>query len=299
MNPRAPLLLPLIIGSFLSSGSVCGQEFDQTGAAYVDVQPGVLPILISAPHGGTIQEPRILKRLYGKVLMDAKTDVLALAIREELNRLHGAPPHLVRCLLHRSKVDCNREITEGAQKDETAQRVWRTYHDACSDARQQMEASHGGGLVLDIHGHRHEKARAELGYLLKGDALDLNDMALDELDPAATSIADLMQRGGSSISEVLRGPFSLGALLEQRGFSSIPSPVNPGPEGAPYFSGGYITSTHGSKGGGSISAIQIECPWDGLRDTEANRHRFAKALAEALGPFFEKHYGITLGGAKP
>lgn len=297
MRPSAFLLPCLVVGCLPFAGAG-GQEFDPSGTAYVDVQSGALPILISAPHGGTIQEPRILKRVYGKVLMDAETGPLALAIREELNRLYGAPPHLVRCLLHRSRVDCNREIVEGAQKDETARRVWKGYHEACGNARQRIETDFGAGLILDIHGHRHEQARAELGYLLTGPQLDQNDMTVDQLDPAETSIADLVHRSGSSLSDLLRGPFSLGSLLEQRGFAAVPSAVHPGPDGSTYFSGGYITATHGSKSGGTVSAIQIECPWDGVRDTDAHRHRFATVLAEALGPFFEKHFQMKLGPPK-
>lgn len=293
-----PGLLFACFTTLLSPPSAClAQAKSNPGNKYVDVRTGELPIIISVPHGGTIKEPRMPKRLYGKLIQDAETGPLSLAITAELKRLYGAEPHLIRCLLHRSQVDCNRDLEEGTQGSPASQEVWSQYHDACRAARSSVTQQHGAGLLIDLHGHRHEKARVEIGCLISSSALDQNDMTLDldEKTISASSIANLVQRSGGSASELLRGSFSLGALLEQRGFPTIPSPVSPSPSGDPYFTGGYITATHGSRDGGTLSAIQMECPWDGVRNSEENRKRFATALAEALGPFFEKQFGMKLG----
>jgi hypothetical protein len=61
--------------------------------------------------------------------------------------------------------------------------------------------------------------------------------------------------------------------------------------GQDYFNGGYNTARHGSLSGGSLDAIQIECHYDGVRDSAASRSAFAWALAGALATYLERHYG--------
>lgn len=297
MNLRPGLIFACFFTLLPHPPSSRAQDAGTSADEFVDVRVGELPIILSVPHGGTVKEPRIPKRLYGKLIQDAETGPLSLAIAAELKRLYGSEPHLIRCLLHRSQVDCNRDLEEGAQGNTASQAVWEKFHHACGTARYTITHQHGAGLLIDLHGHRHDKARVEIGCLISGSALDQDDMTLDldEVTISGSSIRKLIDRSGESASELLRGSFSLGALLEQRGFPTIPSPVSQGPSGDPYFTGGYITAAHGSRDGGSISAIQMECPWEGVRDTQENRQRFATALAEALGPFFEKQFGMNLG----
>ena len=153
---------------------------------------------------------------------------------------------------------------------------------------------HGYGLLLDIHGHRHIDQRVELGYLIKGEPLKATDTELnaDAALIASTSIRDLDKRSPQSFAELVRGPQSLGGLLEFRGFRCLPSPTKSFPGVlAGYFSGAYDITAHGSRDGGTVSAIQIECPWNGLRDKPENQRRFAKALVESLDVYFEVHFG--------
>lgn len=67
---------------------------------------------------------------------------------------------------------------------------------------------------------------------------------------------------------------------------------------AGYYTGAYDVAAHGSRDGGAVSAIQVECPWNNVRDKPENQRRFAVALAEALGVYFEVHFGTKLR-AKP
>ena len=156
---------------------------------------------------------------------------------------------------------------------------------------------HGLGLLLDIHGQRHLDTRVELGYLIKGDQLKASDEELnaDAALIATTSIRELDKRSPQSFAELLRGPQSLGSLLAERGIRSLPCSTKPHPGlMAAYFSGAYDITAHGSRDGGTVSAIQVECPSFGVRDTPANQRRFAKALAESLGVYFEVHFGRKL-----
>jgi hypothetical protein len=72
----------------------------------------------------------------------------------------------------------------------------------------------------------------------------------------------------------------------------VPSPGDPDPGGAAYFSGGYNTWRHGSREGGTVSGIQVEMHYPGVRDTEESREAFAAGLAIAIETMLELHFGI-------
>ncbi len=263
----------------------------------IEIRGGTLPIILTVPHGGTLKPENILARRYGVTAMDGNTAEMSEMIIEELQALYGGKPHAIFCRLHRSKVDCNREITEAAQGEPTAEAAWHRFHDGAQKACDAVMKKHGLGLLLDIHGQRHLDPRVELGYLIKGDLLKQSDAELnaDAALIATTSIRELDQRSPQSFAALLRGPQSLGNLLAERGIRSLPCPTKPHPGFmAAYFSGAYDITAHGSRDGGTVSAIQVECPSLGVRDKPANQQRFAKALAESLGVFFDVHFGRKL-----
>lgn len=262
---------------------------------FIEIKEGALPLIITVPHGGSLKPLGLKNRAFGKVMMDANTLELAADLDAALRARLGAPPHFIINRLHRSKLDPNREIEEAAQSDPLAQDAWRRFHAACAVARQRVVARHGGGLLLDLHGHRHAEPNVELGYLLRSNDLRLSDAQLSS-DPdllARCSIRGLVKRTGKPLAELVRGPASLGTLLEIQGQRSLPSTVRPHPsEGAEYFSGVFIIAAHGSRNDeGPVSAIQIECPWEGVRDTAENRRQFAERLALALAEFLPAHFG--------
>lgn len=269
----------------------------QTLEQLIEVRSGALPIILTVPHGGALKPDNLLARRYGVTGTDSNTIPLSEAIIAELQARHGGKPHVIISHLHRSKLDPNREIKEAAQGDPTAEAAWHRFHNSAQKACDTVMKNHGSGLLLDIHGHRHVDQRVELGYLVRGDQLRATDAALnaDTALIASTSIRDLDRRSPVTFVELLRGPHSLGSLLEARGFRSVPSPDKPRPGiMASYFSGAYDVAAHGSRDGGSVSAIQIECPWNGIRDKPENQRRFARALVDALAVYFETHFGRAL-----
>jgi hypothetical protein len=163
---------------------------------------------------------------------------------------------------------------------------------------------------MDMHGHGHEIQRLELGYLLTGSQLRLPDATLDT-DPVweDTSSVNTMSAYDTdrTLSEVLRGPTSLGTLYAGAGFPSVPSLSDPRPEsGEPYFSGGYDTRRHacgleagplGGMPGGDICGVQVEANYSGVRDNAANRAAFAEATATVLETYLATHWDLTLGSA--
>ena len=263
----------------------------------IEYQSGALPLIIGAPHGGYLKPKDLATRTYGVIDQDSNTQELARMIQAACEQKLGAAPHLVICRLHRSKMDANREIVEAAQGGLGAEQAWRDWQGFIIKAKAVVQKQFGTGLYIDLHGQRHKEARVELGYMIGADKLRLDDIVLErsKLLIRQSSIRELDQRSPASFAELLRGPGSLGGLLQARGFASVPSPAFPAPKAdEQYFRGGFNTDTHGSRQGGSFNAVQIECPWLGVRDTPANRARFVDALTDALPQWFRSHFGIPL-----
>ena len=81
----------------------------------------------------------------------------------------------------------------------------------------------------------------------------------------------------------IRGPRSIGALLEKVGFQAVPSPRLPHPDGKKFWSGGYITRHYRKNG---MRTLQFEHPWS-VRKKEG-RATSVPALAEAIDELMEE-----------
>lgn len=216
------------------------------------------------------------------------TDRLAVAIAGALEARFGTRPHLVVSRLHRRKLDPNRESEEAAEGHPLALQAWREYQGFVEHAKARVADVHGNGLFLDVHGHGHEIDRLELGYLLSSDDLAGSD---DEIEALAgrSSVRTLAASSPHPFADLIRGEPSLGTLYESAGYAAVPGSTQPDPGNEPYFSGGYNTRRHGSRDGGPISAVQIEAPLPGVRDTPENRSAFASATARILESFMSEH----------
>jgi N-formylglutamate amidohydrolase len=264
---------------------------------YIEYIAGDLPIILSAPHGGYGVPSEIPDRTWGTLGRDRNTQELARQIYEAVRlSTGGGHTHIVINKLARIKLDANREVIEAAQGSQLAVDAWEDYHDFIERSKELVEESFGSGLYIDLHGHGHRIDRLELGYLLSSAELELSDDALNSGDYAAeSSIATLSTMADASFAQILRGPNSLGTLLQIRGFPAVPSQAQPDPGGEAYFTGGYNTARHGSRYGGPISGVQIECHWTGLRDEEANREQFATMLAASLEVLLSTHFELEIG----
>ncbi|GAB5537816.1 MAG: hypothetical protein Rubg2KO_40650 [Rubricoccaceae bacterium] len=265
-------------------------------AAYVESIVGDLPIILSAPHGGDLRPETIPDRTQGTTINDANTQELARAIQRALIARTGRHPHVVINRLHRSKLDANRDLAEAAQGNPDAERAWTEFHAFTDSAKTRVTEDWGAGLYLDLHGHGHAIQRLELGILLSRTELNSTDAQLNGL-ARESSLRALASSVTIPFSDLVRGPNSLGALLEAQGVRAVPSDADPRPLDDPYFTGGYNTVRHGSRDGGPISSIQIEHHRPGLRDTQANRNAYAEQLADALIQFMQAHYGFELSAS--
>ena len=257
---------------------------------YVEYDAGDLPLVISVPHGGSIAPATIPDRT-GTTVTDSNTVELGRAIADAWRARTGRTPHIVFCLLRRTKLDANREIGEAAQGNAAAAQAWTEYHAFIDTATHQVQAQSGIGLYIDLHGHGHAIQRLELGYLLSASTLSLTDGQLDGGGYGSfSSLHLLLPRTPASFAEALRGATSLGGLLGTA-VPSVPSPASPSPGSDPYFDGGYSTERHTT----TLPGLQIESNVTGVRDSAAGRAAFAAALVNALARYVSIHLGITLG----
>ena len=304
MSPSLRILLVLVVISAScqtiqpvavdEDGIQLTRSKNPTTSPYVTYRTGQLPIILSVPHGGYLTPGTIPDRNCADCVYvrDAWTQELGQAIDSVLTARTGCAVHLVVNLLHRIKMESNREIVEGANGNSTAEQAWRAYHDALAQAKQSVVQTFGKGLLIDIHGHGHPIQRLELGYLVSASSLQKNDSQLNSLT-SASSIFNLTKpaSGGHTLSSLLRGTYAFGTLLHQGGYASVPSQADPYPQtNDPYFNGGYITQQYGSSSGGMLDALQIEHNMTGIRDTKANRIRYAQSLATALDTYLQRYY---------
>ena len=270
-----------------------GTTYASSGA-YIEYIAGDLPIIITAPHGGTLEPAEIPKRTGTAIttVRDSNTEELARTIGNIFATKTGGRPHIIIVRLRRTKLDANRDLTEAALGNRLAGRAWIEFHSFVEAAKQSVIAHHGTGFYIDLHGHGHAIPRLELGYLLASGMLAQSDAELNAGSAEdASSIRTLSEASPASFSGILRGPTSLGALFEEAGFPAVPSASTPGPGNAEYFNGGYNTDRYGSRHGGPISGVQIETNFDGVRDNAASRERFATALVTVMSQYIAAHRG--------
>lgn len=254
-------------------GGACALETSGASRLF----PGDGPVVICAPHGGRLKPSEVADRRQGVLGEDANTADLGLRLQQAIAARSGLKPALLTCLWHRSKVDMNREEQEAAQGDPLAIAAWRHYHQLADQSVRAAVARHGRILLIDLHGQSHPQNRVELGYL--HDAADYAQASrLKITDGSAAPLASLHQ--DLDYPAFLRGPQSLGALLERAGFPATPSPREPIPS-EPYFRGGY-TLRRLTLGNPGVVGVQIEANRNRLRDSAEGRQRFAEALAEAM-----------------
>lgn len=231
------------------------------------------------------------------VLNDENTQDMARRVNDMIRFKFGDNSycHLVVNRLGRIKLDPNREEDQAAQSDPLALQAYQEFHAFASQARQAITDSFGRGLLIDFHGHVHPEARIELGYKIWSSKLRKMDPELDTYTDDS-SIRNLVVATNTSLSEVLRGPRSMGTLFENStGYSSVPSLNDRYPmEGQSYFSGGYNIEFHGSRDGGSIDAVQIEFPRHLRVDNWGMQTNLLTNFSEFVLPqFLENYYGFS------
>ena len=127
----------------------------------VEVVEGNLPIVFTAPHGGTSAIPgaaaRINKSLPGFVTVnDTRTDTLARETALEVEKYFDKKPWVVIAKFSRKYADVNRPAKFGAESD-AAREQHKLYHEAVRHAVDSVRAKFGRGILVDFHGQAAEK----------------------------------------------------------------------------------------------------------------------------------------------
>ena len=282
---------------------------------YIEYVAGNAPLIYSAPHGGTLTPSDIPDRTAARcggaatTSTDLNTVELVRALQQRHFARYGTYPHLVINHLARRKLDANRTDPEAACGNVAAATALAEWHAFIDVAKATVLQSSGRGWYMDMHGHGHAKQRLELGYLLTGAQLALSDAALDgnRAFQDTASMRTVSEIAALTFSALVRGPASLGALYAGNGFPAVPSPAEPGPGSDDYFSGGDDTRRHacgaeaaalGGATAGSICGVQIEANFTGVRDTQANRERFADVTAIVVQQYLTTHWGLSVGAMR-
>lgn len=267
---------------------------------YIEYHIGNLPIIISVPHGGNLTPSSIPDRTCNDAVTatDANTIELAQNIKLAFAKATGCNPHIIYCNLKRSKLDCNRNLADGACGNAIAETAWNEFYNFINTAQASAQSQFGGkAFYIDLHGHGNPIQRLELGYLLYDYELANTDVMLNTSQYVGnSSIRNLVSTNisGSSHAELLRGNFALGTLLGNAGFPSVPSKQIPFPQTLEnYFSGGYNTARHTSYAqNNTVNGLQIECNYINIRDSDTNRKQFADSLVSVVKRYLKIHQDI-------
>ena len=276
-----------------------GQTY-QGRNGYTTYYPGNIPVILSIPHGGDISPSEISNRTYGVSVTDSNTIELGIAIRNYFYSNYNIRPYVIINNLKRTKLDANRDRIEAAQGNIYAERAFDEFHFYIEKAREDIITKFGTGVLFDIHGHGinpdgFNDLRTWIGYLLTSDELDNSNDYIDQnISINDVSIYSLINSSGQTLSELLSGPNSLGALFENNNYTALPSPQSRSPEGMRYFSGGYNTFRYGTNRNFNFSSIQLEFPFQGLRDTPQSRNLFAATFVDLVQEYFLIHLNIDL-----
>lgn len=229
----------------------------------VFLQEGDLPLILSAPHGGTREIPGVPPRK-GEGMKrgpsgfttarDGGVEELAHALAAAILERTGKRPYAVVATFHRRYLDCNRPPAV-AYEHEGARAVYEEYHGALERYRAAVVRKFGGGLLVDLHGQGAARDRVFRGT------------------QNGRTTALMQERFGKGIHA---GPDSLMGRLKARGWAVHPEDEGPEAKG---FAGGHITQTYGARAGG-LDAVQLEFGAD-FRAPE-RRKATAAVLAEVL-----------------
>lgn len=306
-----------------------------------------VPLVLSAPHDGHIvpsddEMPRI--NTAGR---DIRTKPLTFGIAEEFKKDTGLQPWIVINEIHRQRMEpqTNKNAADNTYGvDSEGRKTYDSYHELILLARSTMkkhldEAGAKGGLVIDMHGHSHSYVgnqeiaypsvidgstlysnyirQSEVAYGISVERIELPDNELDAFAPNSSIYAIIKVNPGSTLSELVRGPFSLGTLLDNEGTIAVPSQNIPilernaslfgtntdgQPNRRPYYNGGYLVRTYGSAtmpANGNIgfpdniAAIQIEVPGITVRTPESDisrsKHQFKRAFINYINHWYGFH----------
>ena len=257
---------------------------------YIEYIPGNLPIILVAPHGGSL-EPVSLPVIspYGRDNFTLETTINVMdSIMANTN---GFRPHVIinRVIPFRLNPAHDLFIAAGTHPD--ALQAWHDFHNFIELAKTQVIDTWGAGHYFEMHGNGHLDKWTEIGLGVSKTFLNSSDSVIMERINFST-VKNLSTLGGANFLEVIKGTNSLGSLLQAKGWKSVPSTVNPSPDSGGFFFAGWNTWRHGSRYSGSIDASHVENFYAFMQND--NREQYSSDLAISIIQFMNNFYGFTL-----
>lgn len=251
-----------------SPHQLLAQDKSENQVELVEIQQGDLPIILSAPHDGSLDvpgaKPRTGAGLEAKpggfvTARDTGTAPLAQLVSQAIETRFGRKPYLVVNRAHRKFMDPNRPAAE-AYEEAATQIVYETYHNFLHSVCEEVRNKYQSGLLLDIHGQGSQR-----NTVFRGTQNGL-------------TVELLRNRFGEGAHS---GDASFLAMLDARKFIVYPNPFD-GKEQAG-FTGGFIVKNYGSHSTYGIDAIQLE--FGGLYRAADNRASAAAVIADAVAEY--------------
>ena len=295
-------LLTMLVSGVTAQPYIPGKVYYDS-SKWVEFIPGTMPLVISVPHGGSIDLVGIPDRSCPGVVntTDGRTISLARAIISVFKKNYGVYPSVVICHLKRTKVDMNREIEIATCGNDTMKVPWRFWHEMIDTAIASAIKKFGQTVYIDLHGQGHTKQRLELGYLLSDVQLQASSKSNnDTLYTSTSSLRNLIQDSGGKfkLKDLLTGSNAFGTWMTEDSFPSVPSKQDPYPLSTdPYFDGGYNVELFTSKP--KVFGWQIESNNIGVRDNSTSWFSFAEAFSKNMVRYIKTYMNIDLSNPLP
>jgi N-formylglutamate amidohydrolase len=206
----------------------------------IDVHRGTIPIIISAPHGGTEDVPGVPPRVNAQAYRfvtggDTNSRELAQKLVADLERRLGGKPYYVMARFKRRYLDVNRKPADSYESPRAAF-YYQAYHETLAEYVREVQEKFGGGLLIDVHGQATYKDDILVGTV------------------GGKSMERIRLRLGDG---VLVGREGIVGLLESSGFRVQPA-IDATDFNVPRYNGGEITQAYGSDKPEGIDAVQFE-----------------------------------------
>ncbi|MFW9950899.1 MAG: hypothetical protein ACFFKA_12340 [Candidatus Thorarchaeota archaeon] len=215
---------------------------------FIEFHQGNIPLILSIPHGGDLKNTEIPDRVNGILGTDSKTIELGKELitmiekyKQGSNKLIITPSYVIS-LIHRSKIDLNREEFEAFNpKSDIAKLIYDFYHQKLKEIILYNLKTFNSSFLIDIHGFESDK-RPE-GYR----DVDLI-LGSNNLGTLYTSPIPKKDWGKSMRGKIVKA-FNKDGILIAPGHHLRKEYV---------LTGGYITTKYGASSISRSQSMQIE-----------------------------------------
>lgn len=261
---------------------------------YIEYIPGNLPIIIVAPHGGYLN-PKEFPNLPELHRNDNNSQEYARGLAKHLKTITGKQAHVVINHIRTEKFNPARKKEIATNGHTVLERVWEQFHEFIEEAKLAVLRDWGSGHYFECHVNAHREGWIEIGQGVSRERLNTLDSENADIESfiAKSCVRSLASKPHVDFVELIRGEYSLGGLLQRKGYKAIPSPKNQKPVDQRYFFAGWNLWKHGSRDGGSIDATHLETHFRYLRTPE-ELDQYCKDLSDVVTIWMEKHYLFDL-----